>query len=198
MLLFPVVCLLLHLPASAQTEKKVYHIEVAGIRVGKMTATRTHGPDKTTQYRLISDVKVNFILFLLKIYYEVNTRQTEDHLVSARVDARTNRGNFYTLTTRSADGYHVESRQHKSEINKVITEKIEHTVINLFFQEPAAIDKAYAEYYGDFFHLKKVSEGKYIARMGDHQDTYFYQGGQLVKIIKKNPVKDFVMILEKP
>ncbi len=193
---FLLLCVAVEAYGQAPVEKRTYNIEVAGITVGKMTATKQVKNDKLTAYTLTSDVKVNFLVYVLRIFYQVNTLQGENQLMSARVDAHTNKGDFYTKTEKKENGYHVESKQHKSEMDKTITGNIHQTVVNLFFREPNAQDIAYAEYYGDFFRITRTGEGRYTAKMGKYEDSYFYKNGKLLKIIKKNPVKDFVMVLE--
>lgn len=181
--------------AKAQTEKKVYNIEVAGITVGKMTAVKNRKSEQVVNYTLTSDVKINFLVYLLKIFYQVNEVQSDHQLVSAKVDAHTNKGDFYTRTEKRESGYHVESKQHKSEVDKMIAGPVDLTLINLYFEEPVGHKRVFAEYYGDFFTITKLSEGKYSARLDKHHDTYFYKNGKLMKIIKENPVKDFAIVL---
>ena len=69
------------LPAAAETRR--YAIEVAGLRVGTMTATRQPqpGPGGEVVSTLTSDVKVNFLLYHLKIYYQVINRTRLDVVI---------------------------------------------------------------------------------------------------------------------
>ena len=62
-------------PAAAPSETRRYAIEVAGLRVGTMTATRQRQPGTTEVVStLISDVKVTFLCYHLRIYYKVTNR----------------------------------------------------------------------------------------------------------------------------
>lgn len=55
--------------------------------------------------------------------------------------------------------------------------------------------KAYAEYFGDYFKLSQTAVGTYRALLADREDEYVYEQGRLVKIIKHNKVKNFVVRL---
>ena len=59
---------------AGTAEIRRYAIEVAGLCVGTMTATRQPQADADVLYTLVSDVKVNSLLYHLKIYYQVSNR----------------------------------------------------------------------------------------------------------------------------
>ena len=181
-------------PAAAEVRR--YGIEVAGIRVGTMTATRQApvGPDVT--YSLVSDVKVNFLLYHLKIYYQVTNRFHNGQLLLSTVEAHTNQGDFASKAEWKGDHYDIVADQYKHHYRATETQPIRYAVTNLFFGEPpAGQTRAFAEYFGDYFALVPGPRGTYQAVRAGREDEYQYANGQLVTIIKKNPLKNFVIRL---
>lgn len=199
----PVLLLGSSLPLSAPVkaplaaaEMRHYSIEVAGIRVGTMTATRqaAGGPDVT--YSLVSDVKVNFLLYHLKIYYQVTNRFRSGQLLFSTVEAHTNQGDFASRTEWKGDHYDIVADQYKHHYKATETQPIRYAVTNMFFGEPPAGQaRAFAEYFGDYFALSRGKAGSWQAVRDGREDEYQYANGQLVTIIKKNPLKNFIIRL---
>ncbi|MBT2558223.1 hypothetical protein J7E24_10540 [Hymenobacter sp. ISL-91] len=193
--------LLLPLLAQAQTpplETRRYAIEVAGLRVGTMTATRQL-PTPTspeTISTLISDVQVDILFYHLVIYYKVTNYMRGGQLRLSTVDARTNQGNFSSRTEWKGDHYDIVADQYKHRYRATETKPIRYTVTDMFFAEPpAGQSRAFAEYFGDFFGVKPGKPGRYQATRAGREDEYQYQDGQLITLIKKNPLKNFVIRL---
>ncbi|PJJ59520.1 DUF6134 family protein [Hymenobacter chitinivorans] len=197
--------LLLALPrlVSAQTrpapaEIRRYAIEVAGLRVGSMTATRQPGPDPAADVvaTLVSDVQVDFLFYHLKIYYKVVNRSRRGQLLLSTVEAHTNQGNFASRAEWKGDHYDIVADQYKHHYQATERQPITCTVTDLFFSEPPGISRAYAEYFGDFFTLVRPAAGQLKATRAGREDEYRYANGQLTTIIKKNPLKNFIIRLE--
>lgn len=180
-------------PGAAETRR--YGIEVAGLRVGTMTATRQApvGPDVV--YSLVSDVKVNFLFYHLKIYYQVNNRFRNGQLLLSTVEAHTNQGDFASRAEWKGDHYDIAADQYKHHYRAIETQPIRYTVTNTFFGEPAGQARAFAEYFGDYFALSRGPGATYHALRDGREDEYQYTNGQLVTIIKKNPLKNFIIRL---
>ena len=180
--------------ALPPSQTRRYAIEVAGLRVGTMTATRQHtGADVVST--LTSDVRVNFLLYHLKVYYQVTNRFRNGQLLLSTVDAHTNQGDFATRTEWKGDHYDIVANQYKHQYRATQTQPITYTVTDQFFGEPGTRAKAFAEYFGDYFTLSPAAPGTYRAVRDGREDEYRYTGGQLVTIIKKNPLKNFVIRL---
>lgn len=176
---------------TSQTKK--YAIEVAGIRVGTMTANRQQRDKQTVVYTLVSDVKVNFLVYKLTIYYKVINLVQQGKLIRSTVDAHTNRGNFSSRTEWKGDHYEITASQYKYTHQATETRRIDYSVTDLFFTEPINRSRTYSEYFGDYFALASPAKGTYQARLSDREDEYLYENGQLVKITKKNPLKNFII-----
>lgn len=177
-----------------QTHTYHYAIEIAGVRVGTMTATRHQQGDQTF-YTTISDVKVNLLIYSVKIYYKADSRFHNGQLMLSTVEARTNRGNFMSKTEWKGDHYDIVADQYKHNRRTTQKEKIDFSVTTLYFSEPDHRNKVFAEYFGDYFNVTKTSQGRYRTVFDDREDEYIYQQGVLTRIIKKNAVKNFVIRL---
>lgn len=161
-----------------------------------MTATRQAQGADATIYTLVSDVKVNFLIYKLRIYYKVVDVFRRGQLQRSTVDAHTNRGDFSSQTEWQTDHYTITAEQYKYSYRAVERNPIVLTVTNLYFAEPAGQPTAFAEYFGDYFSLLPgKAPGAYLARRDGREDEYQYERGQLVKIIKRNPLKNFVIKL---
>jgi hypothetical protein len=182
---------------AAPLETRRYAIEVAGVRVGTMTATRQPAPAPTTDavYTLTSDVKVKFLFYNLKIYYQVINRMRGGQLRLSTVEAHTNQGDFASRTEWKGDHYDIVAEQYKHHYRATEKQPIRYTVTDMFFGEPQGQTRAFAEYFGDFFAVQRATAGKYQAERDGREDEYQYVNGELVMLIKKNPLKNFIIRL---
>ena len=182
-------------PAPLETRR--YAIEVAGVRVGTMTATRTPATSAATDavYTLTSDVKVNFLVYNLKIYYQVINYMRNGQLRLSTVEAHTNQGDFASRTEWKGDHYDIVADQYKHHYRATEKQPIRYTVTDMFFGEPQGQTRAFAEYFGDFFTVQRTASGKYKAERDGREDEYQYVDGRLVTLIKKNPLKNFIIRL---
>lgn len=181
--------------SHAQAETHRYSIEIAGANVGTMTATR-QPQGELTNYTIISDVLVNLLVYKVKIYYKTVVQYRGNKMLSAVVEARTNRGNYASSTVWNGDHYDIKASQYKYERQAVQSANIDYAVANLYFSEPVGRSRVFAEYFGDYFSMTKTPKGSYLARLDDREDEYIYEGGRLTRIIKKNAIKNFVIRLQ--
>ncbi len=180
---------------SEPPETRRYAIEVAGARVGTMTATRQPQADGQLTYTLISDVSVNFLVYKLKIYYKTENLVRRGQLIRSTVDAHTNRGNYASRTEWKGDHYDIVARQYKHELITTERNLIDFTISDLYFTEPVHRKRAFGEYFGDYSVLIRTPKGSYLAQRDGREDEYIYENGRLVKVIKKNVLKNFVIRL---
>ena len=179
------------LMAQKPAETRRYSIEIAGARIGTMTATRQPLNATEVVYTQISDVQVNLVVYKLKVYYKVISRLKNGQLMLATVEAYTNRGNYSSRTEWTGNHYEIVANQYKYTRKTTETRPIEFTISMLYFSEPIGRQRIYAEYFGDHFTLTNTHRPGYRARLADREDEYVYEKGQLVQVIKKNALKNF-------
>ena len=183
-------------PVIAQTvETHQYAIEMAGIRIGTMTAVREQRADNRSTYTLVSDVRVKLLVYTVTIYYKAISHFIGNKLMLSTVDARTNRGNYGSRTEWKGDQYVISANQYKYDRQAVERNNINFSVLSLYFYEPVGRNRAYAEYFGDHFTLDKTAPGTYRARLADREDEYIYEKERLASIVKHNKVKNFIVRL---
>ena len=175
------------------TETHHYAVEMAGIRVGTMTAVREQHADNRSTYTLISDVNIKLLFYKVSIYYKAISQFTGKKLMLSTVNTRTNRDNYTSRTEWKDDQYVISVNQHKGERQAVERNTIDFSVSSLYFYEPTGRSKVYGEYIGDYFTLTKTPAGAYRARLAEHEDEYIYEKGRLVKVIKYNKAKNYVV-----
>jgi hypothetical protein len=184
------------LAQAAPTETRHYAIEVAGLRVGTMTATRQPQPGTAEVVStLTSDVQVTFLFYHLKIYYKVTNRVRGGQLLLSTVEAHTNQGDFSSCAEWLGDHYAIRANQYKHHYQATEKRPITYTVTDMFFGEPGGHATAFAEYFGDYFTLARAADGTCRAHRDGREDEYHYANGQLVTLIKKNPLKNFIIRL---
>lgn len=170
-----------------------FAIEIAGIRVGTVTAIREEKPGNHNVITTVSDVKIHLLIYTVKVYYKAITQFTRNKLISSYVDAHTNQGNYMAKTDWKQDHYDVVANQYKYDHTATIRETIDFTMLGLYFTEPVGLKRIYSEYFGDFFSVEKTGTGQYRTRLDEKEDEYFYQKGQLAKVIRHNKIKNFVL-----
>jgi hypothetical protein len=146
-------------------------------------------------YTLTSDVKVDFLFYHLKIYYQVVNHVRNGQLLLSTVTAHTNQGDFASRAEWKGDHYDIVADQYKHHYRATETQPITYTVTDMFFGEPAGQRKAFAEYFGDYFTVARATTGRYRAQRDGREDEYQYTNGQLTTLIKKNPLKNFIIRL---
>jgi hypothetical protein len=181
--------------AQQASNQKKYAIEVAGIKVGEMHATKQLIGKDLVKYHVKSDVKVNLLVYTLKIKYEVSSQFDKNGLVYSEAKVNSNKGDFFTTTTLKNGIYEVKSKQEKKEFEKTINTDITWSSSRLFFDEPANNQKFYAEYYALFNNVKKNKDGTFTCQIENNIDKYVYENQKLVKVIKKNPIKNIELRL---
>lgn len=195
LLLIGTLSLLNPLHAQQLPETRHYAIEIAGARIGTMTAVRQQLPGNEVIYTQISDVRVNFWVYKLIIYYKVISRLKNGQLMLATVDARTNKGTYSSRTEWTGNHYDIVASQYKYNRQTTESKKIDFTVSMLYFSEPTGRQRAYAEYFGDYFTLMPKQQSDYRAQLADREDEYIYEKGRLIQVTKKNALKNFIIRL---
>ena len=186
--------LILPVSGSAQAIKThQYAVEMAGARVGTITAVREQHADNRSTYTLISDVKLKLLFYTIKVYYKAVSQYTGEKLMLSTVATQTNQGHYTSRTEWKDDHYVISVSQHKSNRQSVERNNIDFSVSSLYFYEPIDRNKVYGEYVGDYFTLRKTDTGTYRALLADHEDEYVYEKGRLVKVVKYNKMKNYVV-----
>lgn len=178
-----------------QTLTQKYNIEVAGFRIGKMTVAQITSPNSVV-YDQISDVEFWFF-GKVKVHYKTVSRfdPATRQLLHSDIDALSNHGNFQSDIVWQKDHYDINVRQYKYERKATELQPIDFTAMRLYYEEPVGRTRVFAEYFGDYATIEPTKKGSYRIRIDDREDEYFYEKGKLIKIIKKNPIKNFVIRL---
>ncbi|GAB3253605.1 hypothetical protein GCM10027347_13480 [Larkinella harenae] len=178
-----------------QTVTQKYDIEIAGFSIGSMTVAQITSPTAVT-YDQNSDVEFWFF-GKIKISYKTISRfdLATRQLLRSDIDATTNRGNYRSDVVWQKDHYDINVKQYKYERKATETAPIDFTAMQLYYEEPTGRTRVFAEYFGDYATIERTKKGSYRMRINDREDEYFYEKGKLVKIIKKNPIKNFTIRL---
>lgn len=163
---------------------------MAGMKVGEMHAIKYINGKDVVKYHVKSDIKVNLLVYTLKIKYDVMSQFEKNLLIFSEAKVKSNKGNFLTTTILKNGKYEIKSKQEKKEFEKVITSDITWSSSRLFFDEPGDNQSFYAEYYAIFNKVKKNKDGSFTCQIEKNIDKYVYENQKLVRVIKKNPIKN--------
>jgi hypothetical protein len=187
--------LLTYARSFGQTVSKKYDIEIAGFRIGTMNVAQITSPTSLV-YDQVSDVEFWFF-GKIKVYYKTISRHdpASRQLLHSDIDAMSNHGNYQSDIVWQKDHYDINVRQYKYERKATEPQPIDFTTMRLYFEEPVGRNRVFAEYFGNYATIEATKKGSYRIRVADREDEYFYEKGQLIKIIKKNSIKNFVIRL---
>ncbi|MGV3558083.1 DUF6134 family protein [Larkinella arboricola] len=178
-----------------QTITQKYDIEIAGITIGHMTVAQVTSPASVVYDQTCN---VEFWFFgKIRIAYKTLSRfdPNTGQLLRSDIDAHSNRGDYLSDVIWQKDHYDINVKQYKYERKAVEIQPIDFTAMQLYFEEPVGRSRVFAEYFGDYATIEPTRKGSYRIRIDDREDEYFYENGKLIKIIKKNPIKNFVIRL---
>ncbi len=186
-------------PTSSYNNSNItrkYKVEISGIDVGHIIATKKTLPNGQKSYAVLSDVKVNFVVYKLHLNYDVKSTFDQNGLVSSKVLVKSNTNNYYTHTNKIPNGYSIDSFRDDTKEKKQLDQTIQHSSSSLYFEEPTQkTAKVYAEYLADFISLSKLKEGEYKGILDKNEEKYYYKEGILVKMTKKSNMKSYTVTL---
>ncbi|MGR3811826.1 DUF6134 family protein [Jiulongibacter sp. NS-SX5] len=182
---------------SGFAQTRTYAVKVVGIKVGEIEVSKNTKADTTT-YKLSSQVDVNFLVYHLKVDYRVKSVYSKGNFIGSEVKVVSNRGNYFTKTVKEGDHYLATSKQIDKDVNRKIDQNISSSFAHLYFNEPLKTDKVYAEFYADFIQLTALENHHYLGELDKNIDEYYFENGLLVKMVKKNPITDMVIVYQPP
>lgn len=187
--------LLLSAPLWATPEVRRFDIELAGMKIGELTATRTR-QDTLTHYRVES--KVSLWLFVRVNVHHIQTSVYRGNtLLSSTVQTSSNRGDFSASVTWNEKHYDVKVDMYKYNNESVITDPIHFNAMRLFFDEPKDIKKALADSYGLMAPVSFLKNTYYEVDVRGERNKYYYKDGKLYRANMDNAIKNYEIILRK-
>lgn len=176
---------------------KHFDIKIGDSVIGHLQAQETLLDGNRREVLVESKTQVNFIVFKLNIIYKSASMFTNGILTYSKVISKTNRGFFDAETKYLVNCYHIKANRYKEKAEKTLNTVIYQTVSNLYFNEPRDLQqKIYSEFNTEFFEINKLKPAVYELISTKSHDVYYYNNGILQKIIKKNPIKDFEIVLK--
>ena len=175
----------------AQTQERIgnYEIVVFGLKIGNLKASQAAGMD-TIQYSIESQVK---FWFFGDVDLQVITRSNFKQGMISRTysHSKTNRGNFISKVTWKDTAYQVNANSYKYTNKKAVSGPLSWCSSKLFFQEPTGEEIFISEVYGVTAPIRKTGPGEYTVSVEGNTNRYYYQQGNLVKIVVENPIKNY-------
>ncbi|MBX2945018.1 MAG: hypothetical protein KF725_04230 [Cyclobacteriaceae bacterium] len=191
--LFFSACLFSAVWVYANTEVKHFSIELAGLKIGELTATRKT-IDTLTHYYIES--KVSFWLFMKVNVHHVQTAvYHRNKLLSSTVKTRSNRGDFSSSVIWDNRQYVVKVDMYKYKHDGVIGSPINFNVMRFFFDEPTHVSSVLADGNGLMAPVAFVKKSYYEVNVRGERNKYFFKEGKLQRAVMDNSIKNYEIVL---
>lgn len=178
---------------QAQTQTLNFEVLHDSKHLGTLQATKTVIGDQVV-YTSHTDIQFNLMVNIRVVYdYHVTYKNGELQEAKAHITVR---GNDKTKvnTVKKGSGYEFYS---EGELEKTIAGSINHSIIQLLFEEPLGVDKIYAEEHGEYHNLRELATHTYLKTASNgNKNTYFYQNGVLRKSDVNAGIIKFSIILK--
>lgn len=191
----PALLIFLTLSGYATDEVRRFDIELAGIKIGELTATRRK-IDTLTHYYLES--KVSFWLLLRVHVHHIQTAvYHEEKLLYSTVKTRSNRGEFSSSVIWNKKHYAVNASMYKYEHSGKINEDIDFNLLRFFFDEPKNVNLVLADGFGLMVPVSFLKDAYYEVEVHGERNKYFFTGGKLQRASMDGTIKNYEIILRK-
>jgi len=177
-----------NLPAVTVHE---YVISVAGLKVGKLIATREIDKDITT-YSLSSDASV-YVLKTYQVKDDLKAVYKHNILQYATVKSSEGAHNYYASVFWNKDHYDISINGYKFQYQGSITIPIEYSVAKIYFEEPPASGQVFSEDYGVFSNIKLIKPHMDQIVFLGKADKFYYANGIMMKAEMHSSIKDFII-----
>jgi hypothetical protein len=185
------ICLYLFFCNSVKAQETIkYDVSIAGISIGEMIAKKEQ-KNQEIHYELKSNVSFWFF-GKINLDYLTHAVYQGKKLVSAKMDSKTNRGDFNSNILWKEDHYEIHSSNYKHELDTTIYHPFEFSAAVFYFEEPKNVDKFLAEAYGlpsPIFRKKDF----YEVDVNGNKNRFYYKEGKLEKAVMEFPIKNYVI-----
>lgn len=175
--------------SQGKQEKIKFEIQVLGMKIGDLDVTRYQVGD-TLHY--VAESKVQ-IWFFGKVNVELFThaKYVDGYFVKSLSRSNTNRGNFLTTIYWDGRKYVVDAKNYKFENQEPVFGKVEWSPSRMFFEELQEGKKFLSEVYGLTTTIKKNQPNVYETSIAGNENQYYYQFGDLQRVVLENSIKNF-------
>ncbi|MDL5044468.1 hypothetical protein QQ054_00205 [Oscillatoria amoena NRMC-F 0135] len=174
-------------PLGATPEVKRFDVQLAGIKIGELTATR-YAADTLTHYHI--ETRVSFWLFVKVNVHHIQTAVYHgEKLFSSTVKTRSNKGDFSASVIWNKNHYDVKVDMYKYKNDTTILGPIHFNVMRFFFDEPKEIKRVLADSNGLLAPVTFVKNAYYEVNVRGERNKYFYKEGKLYRAVMDNAIK---------
>ncbi|WP_250436042.1 DUF6134 family protein [Hanstruepera flava] len=192
---FLIIVLLCVQIVIGQTETKHFNIIHDGKSLGTLDASKTTNGDITI-YESDTKIKYHLVVAIDIVYgYYVSFNDGNLREAKANITVKGNpKTNTKTIVTNT--GYNFYS---DNELQRHIPEtSINHSIVQLLFEEPVGLSRIYSEEHGTFHTIKKIKDNTYVKTTSNgHKSTYHYKNGQLQRTDTDAGIIKFSIVLVK-
>lgn len=132
-----------------------------------------------TLYKSHTNIEYH-LLVSIKVIYDYHVEYNDSELIEATahiVVRDTDKAKVKTIKKGKSYAFYSNGK-----IEKSIESPLQHSVVQLLFEEPIGLKKIYAEEHGEFHDIKKIGSHSYLKTAPNgHKSTYYYENGRLQK-----------------
>ncbi|MGB0431296.1 MAG: DUF6134 family protein [Bacteroidia bacterium] len=176
---------------STKTENLKFDIVAFDMVLGKLDVMKvSHGENiyYSSKTKVHFDVIKSFdVLFDFNVNFSLGQMQNSIIKASVNGDVYTN-----TQTKKVYNSYHVYKEGEKA---KEITDPIDFSTIQLYFDEPIQKTQCYAEQQGSFNTITPLGNHSYkMKNEKGRENIYYYENGKLKKAVIDSGLKEFEIV----
>ena len=170
--------LLLTFISSAKIHNYEFDVLHNGKSLGVLQASKKIENTKIT-YTSSTNIAYHLLVSINVVYdYHVEYYNSDLKIAMAHVVVGDN-DKTKVKTITEDNGYNYYS---KGILEKTIPQPLNHSIIQLLFEEPVNITEVYAEGHGEYHDIQKIGTNSYLKTAPNgHKNTYYYENGALQK-----------------
>ncbi len=188
------ICFVLAVPSYASSIR-VFDVRIAGIKIGKLKASKTTVNDSLTQYELFSEVDFWFFR-RVKISYSNTSIFRHNQLITSEVITESSRGKFRSTSQWNADRYVIHINTWQYQKDTVIHQPIQFNVARMYFEKPSDNTPIYSDGYGMLSMATPTERNCYMLIINGSKNKYFFKEGILEKASMDSPIKNYEVIAQ--
>jgi hypothetical protein len=184
-----------HPPAAIARVVNNYEIKVAGMKVGKLIATKEIR-DNTTIYTLSSDASV-VLLHHYKVKEVLMATYQNNILQHVSIWGYMGKKSYSSAIHWNKDHYDININGYHYSRQSTEYAPIKYSIARIYFEEPPVNERIFSEDYGVFSNISFQKEHEKNMVFEGHKNKFVYASGEMVKAEIQNSIKEFVIVKEK-
>jgi hypothetical protein len=169
-----------------------FAIRIAGMKVGKLTATKEVKSNITT-YTLSSDASV-VLLHHYKVKEVLIANYQNNILQHVYIWGYMGKKSYSSSIVWNKDHYDININGYHYSRTSVEYMPIKYSISKIYFEEPPVNERVFSEDYGVFSNIAIQKENEKEMVFNGYKNKFAYASGEMIKAEIQNSIKEFVIV----